>query len=68
MVSEKDICKAIIALGKAADAIDDGYHNVMIGEIVKLRNALSKELSDETNRKLSTWYENRTLGGKIEEA
>ena len=68
MVSEKDICKAIIALGKAAEAIDDGYHNAMIGEIFKLRNSLSNELSAETNQRLSKWYENRTLGGVIEEA
>ncbi|MBP5594000.1 MAG: hypothetical protein J6Y02_01365 [Pseudobutyrivibrio sp.] len=65
MVSEKDICRAILALGKAADSIDDGYHNALIFNIVKLRNQLDGELSEETRNKFHAWYDGRTMGGRL---
>ena len=65
MVSEKDICKSILALGKAADSIDDGYHNALIFDIVNLRNRLFDELNEETRNKFQAWYDGRTMGGRL---
>lgn len=60
MMTNKDKVYAIIALDKAQDKLDDGYHNACIAEIVRVKNAIFAELPQNLKASLQEWYDKQT--------
>lgn len=60
MMTNKDKVYAIMALSKAQDKLDDGYHNTLIGSIICVKNAIFEELPDNLKASLQEWYDKQT--------
>ena len=56
MVTTKELVTAIMAIQKAQDLIDDGYHNREIFDLVDIKNRLFAELPEETQKAYTAWY------------
>ena len=56
MLNDKDRVYAIMAVQKAIDKIDDGFHNELIGSLVNVSNCLYDELPKSIQERLTDWY------------
>lgn len=59
MTTTKELVTAILAIQKAQDLIDDGYHNREIFDLVNIKNRLFAQLPEETQKAYTTWYDNK---------
>ena len=58
---EKRICMSILAIHKAMDFIDDGYHNKQIRDLVLVSNKLFEELSPTVQEALKSYFDTKAL-------
>lgn len=56
MTTTKELVTAILAIQKAQDLIDDGYHNCEIFDLVAVKNRLFAQLPEETQKAYMDWY------------
>lgn len=56
MTTTKELVTAILAIQKAQDLIDDGYHNREIFDLVAVKNRLFAQLPEETQKAYTDWY------------
>ena len=56
MTTTKELVTAILAIQKAQDLIDDGYHNCEIFDLVNIKNRLFAQLPEETQKAYVNWY------------
>lgn len=56
MASTKELVTAILAIQKAQDLIDDGYHNREIFDLVSIKNRLFAQLPEKTQKAYMDWY------------
>lgn len=56
MTTTKELVTAILAIQKAQDLIDDGYHNCELFDLARVKNRLFAQLPDETQKAYVNWY------------
>lgn len=63
MLKQKEVAMALLAVRKAMDILDDGYHLEDIGQLVKVSNSLYAELNEANQKKFSAFIQKEELGG-----
>lgn len=58
-MTQREKVKAILAIQKAKDIIDDGYHNACLNDLTKVSNCLFGELSRANQDKLWAHFEKK---------
>ena len=56
MTTTKELVTAILAIQKAQDLIDDGYHNCELFDLASVKNRLFAQLPEETQKAYINWY------------
>ena len=56
MTTTKELVTAILAIQKAQDLIDDGYHNCEIFDLVNIKNRLFAQLPEKVQKSYMDWY------------
>ena len=60
MMNNKDRVYAIMALHKAIDKIDDGFHDELIGKLIDVSNDIYGELPENVQVGLTDWYDKKS--------
>ena len=63
MLKQKEVAMALLAVRKAMDILDDGYHLEDIGQLVKVSNSLYAELNEANQKKFSALIQKEELRG-----
>lgn len=63
MLKQKEVAMALLAVRKAMDILDDGYHLEDIGQLVKVSNSLYAELNEANQKKFSAFIQKEELRG-----
>lgn len=58
-LTQKELGIALLAIRKAMDVIDDGYHNSEIAELTNVSNELFWQLNEENRDKFTDYLEKK---------
>ena len=58
-INDKDRAFAILAIHKAMDALDDGYHNEVYMKLVRASNDIYYEMSERNQTKIREYFDKK---------
>lgn len=59
MIKQQEIGLSLLAIRKAMNIIDDGYHQKEYSKLIEVSNSLFAELNSVNQAKFRAWLENK---------